>query len=185
MKTHKQHSAAITQGALIAKLKDEDTNYAKISKVITIFYGIMIPIYAILIIRHYMDDASVTSLIGSFCFLLAMLFFLIVFKSFYKEYNTVDYTLPTLEMLKKAVVRYTPFHSKKILLFLAVLLIDVGISLNSSLDFDFLWVQVVFLGAIGISLLIGYYRWRIRYQPLRNAALAFIKELEEEDTAVV
>ena len=35
-----------------------------------------------------------------------------IFNKYHKEYNNVDYALPTLLMLKKAAYRYYPFRNE-------------------------------------------------------------------------
>jgi len=64
---------------------------------------------------------------------------------------------------------------------LAVILIDAGLSLNTSLSFEFISVQVYFLGAIVLATIIGLLFWRVRYKPLRDAALYLIREINGEN----
>ena len=179
MKQNNKTTTKVVLPELIGKLKDKDKSYSNLSKRMQIMYWILIPIYFILIIVHIIDGSGIKDIIGSFFFLLAMLNFAILFKYYHKEYNTVDYSLPTLIMLKKAVARYQPFQLKTIWALLGIVFIDIGLVLNSSLDFQVLWIQLIFLGTVLFSMGIGLIIWWINYKPLRDAALQLIKELEE------
>jgi hypothetical protein len=163
------------------RLKNEDIKYASKSKIFQTVYWIMIPVYGILIIRHFFDNGPISDIIGSFCFLISMFIYALIFKSYYKEYSNVDYSLPTLIMLKKAAYRYKPFQVKIIWLLFALLLMDVGLSLKSSFDFELLWVQVYFLGAIALAMTIGIFYWKARYKPLRDSILYLIHEIERDN----
>jgi len=166
---------------LIDKLKKEDDRYATLSKIIQTVYWILIPIFIILIIHDIVDKNPNVDIIGSICFLFALVIFALFFKRYYKEYKYVDYSQPTLVMLKKAAYRYKLFQLKTLWILLAVLLIDAGLSLNASLSFKFISVQVYFLGAIVLATVIGLLFWRVRYKPLRDAALYLIREINGEN----
>jgi len=162
---------------IINKLKNEDERYASLSRRIQIIYWIVLPIYIILIIHHIVVKNPVVDIIGSTCFLFAMLIFALFFKHYYKEYKYVDYSQPTLVMLKKAAYRYNPFQLKTLWILLAVVLIDAGLSLNASPNFEFISVQVYFLGSMILATVIGLLFWRVRYKPLRDKALYLIREI--------
>ena len=162
-------------------LKNEDDRYADLSKRIQIIYWILIPIFLILIIYHIADKSPIADVIGSICFLLAMLIFALFFKYYYKEYKNVDYSQPTLILLKKAAYRYKPLQLKTLWILLATLLVDAGLSLNSSLSFEFIWIQVYFLGIMALAMLIGLLIWWIRYKPLRDGALYLIREIDDKN----
>jgi len=163
------------------KLKNKDDSYANLSKLLQTIYWVLIPIYLILVIRHIFDKSPVVDILGSICFMFAMLIFALLFRQYYKEYKFVDYSQPTLVMLKKAAYRYKPFQLKTLWAILGVLLIDVGLSLNTSLGFEIIWIQILFLGAIAIAALIGLLIWKVRYKYLRDAALFLIREIEGEN----
>ena len=166
---------------IINRLKNEDDRYAALSKRIQIVYWILIPIFIILIIHQIVIKNPVVDTIGSIFFLFAILIFALFFKHYYKEYKYVDYSQPTLVMLKKAASRYKPFTLKTLWILLAVILIDAGLSLNTSLGFEFISVQVYFLGAIVLATIIGLLFWRVRYKPLRDTALYLIREINGEN----
>jgi len=166
---------------IIGRLKNEDDRYAALSKRMQIAYWILLPVFFILIIHQIVTKNPVVDIIGSICFLFAILIFALFFKRYYKEYKYVDYSLPTLEMLKKAAYRYKPLQLKTIWFFLAVVLIDAGLCLNTSLGFKLISVQVYFLGAIVLAAVIGLLFWRVRYKPLRDKALKLIQEITGEN----
>jgi hypothetical protein len=114
------------------------------------------------------------------CFIGSFLIFALFFGKYYKGYQTVNYSLPTIEMLRKAIFRYTPYRPKVIWLFLAILLMDAGITLNLSLDFQFLQMQVFFLVLMLISACIGLIIWRKKHKPIRDNAISLVHEIETE-----
>jgi len=166
---------------IIGRLKNEDDRYAALSKRIQIVYWILLPVFFVLIIHQIVNKNPVVDIIGSVCFLFAILIFALFFKRYYKEYKYVDYSLPTLAMLKKAAYRYKPLQLKTIWIFLAVVLVDAGLCLNTSLGFKLISVQVYFLGAIVLATVIGLLFWKIRYKPLRDNALNLIQEITGEN----
>jgi len=163
---------------LIYKLKNEDERYAGISKRLQIVYWVLVPIYLVFITRDIIVKSSVTDIIGSFCFLFGMIAFALLFSYYYREYKYVDYAQPTLIMLKKAVRRYTPFYGMGWLVFLGVLLINIGLSTRSLFDSDLLTIQLIFWGAMIGAVLIGLAIWQVRYRPIRDEALRLIREME-------
>ena len=167
---------------LTAKIKNTDERYSCITKSLQIAYWLFIPIYLVLIIRDIFSNSPLFEIAGSFCFLLGMLVFILIFRLYHLEYKSIDYAQPTLVMLKKAVRRYQPFQNKIWLTLLAVLLIDAGLSLRSLFDTDLIWIQVIFLGAMAAAVAIGLLIWRERYKPLRDKALQMIREIEGDVT---
>lgn len=160
-------------------LKEQDLQYARVSQRVKIIYWVLIPLYMMMIARHLAEKSPLMEIMGSICFLLAMLSFALIFSHFQKTYRNVDYSLPTVDMLKEAACRYKPFYPKRLWILVPVLLIDAGLSLNSSLGFDLLWIQVTFLSAVVIALGIGYMMWRTKYKPIRDTAHYLIQEIEE------
>ena len=114
------------------------------------------------------------------CYVASFFIFAIFFGKFHKEYKYVDYSLPTLKMLKNAAYRYKPFQLKKIWILFAVLFMDGGLSMNTSLDFSVLNIQIYFLGSMLVAALIGLLLWYFKYKPLRDNALRLIAEIEGE-----
>lgn len=173
----------VNLNTLTTRLKNEDERYARLSKNFQIVYWVLVVIYMLLIGIHIYEHEPIKEIAGITCFLMAMLIFAFMFRHFNKEYGTVDYAQPTLLMLKQAAHRYQPFQLKTIWALVAVLLIDVGLSLNESLGFELLRLQIVFVAVFGIALAIGLLIWSFRYKPLRDDALQLIRELENDVSA--
>ena len=163
---------------LINRIKSEDQRYARISKAIQIVYWVLTPIYLVLISIDITIKSPITHIAGSFCFLLGMIVFALIFRLYYFEYKSIDYGQPTLEMLKKAAQRYKPFQERLWFVLVAVLLIDAGLSLKGPLA-DFVQTQIAFLSSMTGALIIGIFVWWIRYKPLRDQTLRMIREIEE------
>lgn len=167
----------INLASLTGKLQTEDKRYSNIAKRMQVMYWILIPVYMVFIIRHIQDGSSTMQILGGVCFLFAMLTFAIIFNKFKKEYSKVDYSLPTLLMLKQAVKRYKPFQLKTYWALLAVALVDAGLVFNSPEGERKWFIQLVFIGGIVIAILVGLLIWRKRYKPLKDEALKLIEQL--------
>lgn len=163
------------------RLKREDDNYANLSKGLQMIYWILLFVYSILVIRHIVDNSSLEEILGSVCFMIGMLIFALFFGNYYREYKYVDYSQPTLVMLKKAAYRYKPFQLKTIWALLGILFIDAGLTLNHSFGDSVVITQFIFLGAIGMALIVGLLIWIFRYKPLRDEALFLIREITGEN----
>ncbi len=162
---------------LTGKLQSEDQRYSNIAKRMKIMYYIMIPVYIIYIIRLFQTGSSMTELLGGLCFLLAMIVFAYIFNKFHKDYKDIDYSLPTLLMLKEAAKRYTPFRQNTIWVLLGVVFFDVGLVLGVPESENVWYIQAIFLGAIVTAIFVGLLIWRKRYKPLRDDALKLIEQL--------
>lgn len=165
-------------GELTQNLASADKRYANMSKRIQVIYWVLLPVYALLVIRHMFDNAPLSEILGSVCFMLAMLTFALLFRKYHKEYSTVDYALPTLVMLKKAAKRYKPFRREAIWALVAALFVDAGLALNHPVGEDSVLIQIIFGSALCFALLVGLVWWYISYKPLRDAALQLIREIE-------
>jgi predicted benzoate:H+ symporter BenE len=165
---------------LTHKLKQEDERYSRLSKGLQIVYWVLAPVYLIMILRHATEGSSFNDTISGVFFLVAMVIFALFFRNYYKEYKNVDYSLPTLIVLKKAAYRYQPFQLKTIWILMAIICINVGLSLKAVDHTDLFWIQITFWGLMLISIGIGLVYWYFRYKPLRDAALKMIKEIEEQ-----
>jgi len=165
---------------LVGKLQKEDKRYALICRGLQVVYLIFIPFFSFMAIRHYMDSGEVNQLIGGLFFVLSFLTIAIIFGDYYKDYKYVDYSLPTLIMLKKAAYRYQPFQIKGLWIFLAILLTYVGIYFQSNQDEFFVREQLSLLGGVLIGGFIGLIIWYFKYKPLRDNALRLVAEIEGE-----
>lgn len=165
---------------LVVNLKNEDHRYSRLSRSFQIIYWCFIPLYTVLTIIDYYDTRELNTIIGGACFIASFVIFAIFFGKFHKEYKSVDYSLPTLIMLKDAAYRYKPFQLRTLWILLATLFMDAGLSLNSMSGQNFIRVQIVFISAMLIGIIGGLIVWKIRYKPLRDNVLKLIAEIEQD-----
>ena len=172
---------------LIHQLRKEDERNKKSTNRFKIFYFVFGAVYALVFIFHYVFDEDNTwtdSLSGLF-YVLAWVTFALLFRKANKEYSQIDYSLPTIEMLRKAAQRYKLFQPRLIIALAAVLLINIASSLNKVVIpmtqdaiSDIIQFQIIFAIAISVSFIIGLVVWHKRQKPIRKNALTLIKELE-------
>lgn len=178
MNLNKTKNGKFNLDQLLGKLKKEDRNYSNLCKRLKIVYWIFIPLYTLMAILIYIETKETNDLIGGFCLVGAFVIFAFVMGSYQKEYKNVDYSLPTLLMLKKAAIRYQPFRAKSILAFAAFFLMDAGFNLSSHFKLSSINIHIVFIGLFIAAIIIGLVIWYFKYKPLRDNALANIAEIE-------
>lgn len=163
--------------AFIENMKNADSRYAQIVKAVQVIYYVIIPVYLIMMVVQIFSNASVYVIAGSGCFLISLTIFALLLRNYYKEYNSVDYALPTLLMLKKAAKRYQPFPLKSLWALLAIIIMAAGLALNN-MEFDTLRVILSFVGIMILSVIGGLIWWYSKYKPLRDGARKLIREIE-------
>lgn len=163
---------------LINRLQGKDKQYAQLSKRFQYVYFAFIPIYLTLIIIDLIEGESLAQTLSGVCFLFGMVSFALIFRNYYKEYNTINYAEPTLTMLKKAARRYKPFQKATLLVLIPLIFIDFGLSLSSAGHLLVINSHLLFFGTILVSIGIGLIWWRYRYKSLRDDMLKMIRELE-------
>lgn len=179
MENNRQRTENTDFAQLVSKLKTEDTNYAWISRAIQIMYWIFIPVFAFLTFREYSETGNSNELISGAFFILAFLIFALFFGKYYEEYKYVDYSLPTIQMLKKAAYRYQPFQQRQVWILLALILVDLALTFDWMDSTPLIEIQITFVGLIAFSLLVGLIIWYFKYKPLRDEALSLINEIEK------
>ena len=163
---------------LIKDLKKTDSNYANIVKGIEIVYWIIIPLFLVLTLRHVFQNVPIMQTVGSL-FILISLFILAFLMRYYSKYHSkVDYSLPTLQMLKKAAYRYKPFQKQTLWVLLALILMDIGLVLKDLPTRSFLQTQIFFGSSLALGVIGGLIWWYIRFKPLRDGALKLIRDIE-------
>jgi hypothetical protein len=101
----------------------------------------------------------------------------IFFGNYNKEYKYVDYSLPTIKMLKGAAYRYQLLQLKTLWILGAVILMDVSMTLSPN-KMSFVEVQISFLAIVAVSFIIGTVIWYFKYKPLRDKVLVLLADLE-------
>ena len=122
MNSNNNSTGKINLDQLVCNLKKEDARYASLSETFQMVFRILISVYSLVSIVVLVETKDIIQAAGFACFLLSMLIFAIFFGRYHKEYKYVDYSLPTIKMLKNAAYRYQPFQFKTIWLWFGVLL---------------------------------------------------------------
>ncbi|MBC8004179.1 MAG: hypothetical protein H7X84_01805, partial [Verrucomicrobia bacterium] len=106
METINQKTQEISLEKLVQGLKNEDTRNLKLTSGFMGVMWVLAPIYLLLsIIRMITETPSLDNL-GFVFFSLGFFAFGLLFRSLKKEYQSVDYGISTVEMLRKAASRY-------------------------------------------------------------------------------
>jgi len=171
--------------SLIQRLQKEDSRNLKTFKNFQWIFLVFIFIYGfIFIVNPFIDRGWLDRLTGV-CYILGFLIFGLIFRKYYHEYKSIDYSLPVAEMLMKAADRYELKLKKIWIVIIPVLLIDAGITISIFKGFTAFtsWeriglVQLFYLPTMCISFLIGIAIWYKRQKPLRDEALKLLKELQ-------
>lgn len=165
---------------LMSRLKKSDEHYSQLSKRLQIFYFILVPVYLLMLGRDIATGSETHEIIGSLFFLSGMVVFALIFRSFSKSYRDVDYSLPTLQMLEKAVVRYTPFYNKFGAAMLAIAFVGGGLFFRSPSGESPWGILIAFGVALLMGMGVGLAIWWVKYKPLRDDALEIIKKIKED-----
>ena len=186
MKTNNLNQQVLELSGLIAGLKDEDTRNSKLTKRFQVIMLVFAPLYLTLFVVNIFSDLPWQQNLGMFFFAFSFLIFALIFRKFNREYSSVDYGIPTVEMLSEAVKRYQFWQRKTKFSILPVVLVDLGLcfsSYNHLLTFGvdpltrILIIQAIYIPVMSISITIGYFIWRYRQKPIRDSAMALLKEI--------
>lgn len=171
---------------LVRGLKREDTRYLTLTNSSKWIMWVLSPLYFLIFLLGVIVDRPEIDKIGFLFFSLGFLSFALLFSSLHKEYKAIDYGVSTLEMLRKAVIRYALWQTKTYLTIIPVLFCALGFSFTAQRGFPFEGEAMRILVAFGsilvilsISALIGYFIWRKRQKPLRDKALTILNEMGE------
>lgn len=170
---------------LIGNLRKEDTLKTKsMNNMQNLMWGVA-ALYVLVFALKFIHNSPWYEKAGATLILLAFIALGLLFRSHYRSFKSIDYGLPILEMLTKASNRYEIFPRS--FLFMPIPLILEGIGLNLMMYdifdnpdplFRILIFQSGFLILLAVGFLIGYLIWRKRQKPLRDHALALLKEFE-------
>lgn len=186
MKTNQLTRQEIDLEELVKELKSEDTRNQRLTHTFKWFMWVLSPVYLLIFLIGIVVDRPELDKFGILFFSLGFLLFGLLYNRLNKEYRTIDYGVSTLEMLRKAVSRYAFWQTKTYLVILPVLLFVLGFSFSMQKELPFENQTVRFLAALGTilfifgcAILFGYYYWRKRQKPLRDKALAILREVGE------
>jgi hypothetical protein len=164
---------------LAERLKDQDVSYARLSKVLFIFYLMFIPVFLGVAVFEFIETEDMNEVLWAVFSSVAFAIFASLFRSYMKEYGDVDYSKPTMEMLKAAAYRYQPFQFKAIWALVGVAFIDLGMIFHFSERVDIMQTQLIFIPSVLGAAAVGLVVWYIKYKPLRDNALRLMNELKE------
>lgn len=172
---------------LIEGLRREDDRNMHLTNRFKWLMWIFAPLYFCFFLFLLYEGESVLKEIGFFFFSASFLFFAMVFRNLNNEYKSVDYGIPTTEMLRKAAQRYEIWQTKTAKAMLPAFLAAIGVSLTSeemipNIDDTKIRIALAFgayLLLLGVGFGIGYLIWRKRQKPLRDHALLLLTELEK------
>jgi len=165
---------------LISKLQYADNRYSRLSKKLQAFYFGIVPIYLLVIIIDIIRGAEMEKIASGILYLISLLIFGLLFRKYYKTYRDVDYSLPTIVMLKNAVIRYSPFQKKIAGALVAACFAGAGLYFRTPLNEKPFETLIGFIIAIILAIGVGLIIWNFKYKPLRDAAMDLIKEIEGE-----
>lgn len=178
MNTNKKEKLPFEE--LMGKLKAEDANYAAISKRFQYIYLVFIIFYVVVAVLGYIFEGGATRLLSDISFVISFLILAVIFRKYHKEYKFVDYSLPTLQLLKKAEYRYKPFRIRSVWVLFALGFMDVALTLHMVPAVSVWTVQIVILSTILVAVVIGLIHWRNKYKPLLDNVRHLISEIETD-----
>lgn len=186
METIKNNIQELDLDQLVKGLKREDTRYLSLTKSFKWLMWALTPLYfGIFLIGIFLDRPKI-DIFGFLFFSLGFLSFALLFKSLHEEYKSVDYGVSTMEMLRKAVSRYALWQPTTYLTIIPMLLCAIGFSFTGQRGFPFASQEMRILVAFGsiflllcCGALVGFFIWRKRQKPLRDKALAILKDMGE------
>lgn len=183
MKKKINKQTILDMDTLLSKMNSEDKKYTRITRNFQWIMWIMMPLY--LIIFNFGTEITLYDRLAGGSFALAFLTFAVIFRRMHKTYSTVDYGLPTIEMLSNAAKRYKMQLNKIILSLIPIFFIDLAVFFitksnteESYLKENFILFQLIFFLMLLLSMSTGYLIWRKKQKPLRDAALSMLNEMQ-------
>jgi len=185
METNHINQTPMNLETLISGLKTEDARNQKLMhNMQSVMWGIAAVYVFISVLKFIMATAWYEKL-GGFLVMVAFVAFALLFRNYYKEYKSIDYGIPTIEMLKKAASRYGLFQLRGLYILAPLILEGIGLNFMmydglKNLDpfYRILIFQMGYFLMMMIAFLVGYLKWKKRQKPLRDHALALLKEIE-------
>lgn len=180
-----QNNPDLNLEKLVSGLQHEDSRNLKLTNNFMWIMWIMAPLYLLFALFGFSTEETSTQHIGFVFFSLGFFVFGFLFYTLRKEYKSVDYGISTIEMLQKAVKRYKFWQAKTYLTIIPVILVcfATSFSIEHLLPYPdqikrMVIVFVIYLLVLCVAFFIGYLIWRTRQKPLRDKALAMLREIE-------
>jgi hypothetical protein len=169
----------------IMGLKTEDSrNQKRMNQTEQLMWGVSV-IYVFIIALKFIMNTPWFEKLGGILTLVALVAFALIFRNYYKEYKSLDYGIPTIKMLQKAAIRNGLLQSRGLYILAPLILEGIGLNLMmfgnfAGLDplYRILIFQMSYFFLVAIACLIGHFYWKKHQKPIRDHALALLKEIE-------
>lgn len=192
MKTPDPHMNSNIQN-FIEDLKKKDREYKQMMRFSEWFSwvlaGGMVVLHAILLCFPGQEGSLTRDIYTGVSFVLAFMIYALFFRSYKKDYEKMDYSLPALQMLKKTVEKQKIYHPRLWLLVIPSLIIgynvshsftrhiSVGLFQNEAANVYF--VMACFLLLMVVSAFFGYASQRKVQREYSKRAHTLIKEITD------
>jgi hypothetical protein len=185
MKRHQHINPFNDMDRFVSNLHNEDKMNLKLSWIIQILVWAVVLLYSIKFLFFPKEGIIITERFGGFLILLSFVSFSLILCNLNKKYKSIDYGVSVVEMLTQATKRYKLIATEELQSIVPLLLMDLGVTMmlynpeSSISNIQYLLMsQSLFILCTGIVLGIAVLIWRKRQKPLRDAALAMLKEIE-------
>jgi hypothetical protein len=182
METNHNNQSVNDLETLMFNLQTEDERNLKMVHKMQNTMWVMVALYILLFIQFFYLKAPWYKSFGAFLTMLAFIVYGLRYRNHFKKMKSVDYGLPTTEMLVNAAHRYRfqIFRGDAISELIPLILIDLGLCfmLYSNPIFGVMFIQGFFVLTFVVLIPFGYLKWKKHHKPLRDHALALLKEIE-------
>lgn len=169
---------------LIVNLRKEDARNLKLTHKMQLLMWVMAVLYLLLTLLEFIMSENWVKPFGATLVMASFLVLALFNRYFQKEYKSIDYAVPTIEMLTRAAMHYQVFHGRLLYILITLVVEDIGLCFFMSDIFKvadplprFLIAQVSFIILLVFGFFVGYRIWRKHQKPLRDMALLLLKEL--------
>ena len=186
-KRENQRWNPIDLDSLVNELKKKDDRQKSTYRRFYIMLSVFVVFYALLLVVNPDPELTLYHRLSGLFYVIAFVIGAWLFRREHRVMVSINYADPLLKVLKCAAERYRPFNKRFLPYLLVLLFIDLGIILGGPKRYlpenwtdnqKILIIQVVYWGIMGISALVGYLIWRVRYRPLWLALNQMTEELE-------
>ncbi len=177
-------------------LKREDRKYKETMKgaeLVGWSVAVIMAVAHVIILLLPGEESMLRNIYLGVSYVIAFSIYALYFKYLKNSYDKIDYSMPTLDMLKKVAKNKTFFKPRTIVLFIPSLIIAINVSISISSRFNIglfqsdilnlLFVIACFILLIAISGFVGYIKQNKKHKPYRNRALALIEDIEKDTSS--